>query len=246
MTARTLLVRGMLVGVAAGLLAFAFGRLFGEGPIDAAIAFESAHAGTHDHGTEPVSRAVQASLGLGVAAVGYGAAVGGMFALVFAVTYRRFSRAGARALAASLAGAGFVTLVVVPFLKYPANPPGVGSEDTVGQRTALYLLMIFISVAAAVAAALLRRSWLARWGAWNATLLAMGAFVVIVGAAIGLLPGIDEVPPDFPATVLWEFRVASVGMQLVLWATLGLLFGALTERAERVKPGALQASNVDS
>ena len=41
---------------------------------------------------------------------------------------------------------------------------------------------------------------------------------------------VDEVPEHFPATVLWQFRLAALGTQLVLWATLGLLFGWLTER----------------
>src|SRR6516162_8457849 len=36
----TLLVRGMLVGIVAGLLAFGFAKIFGEPQIDRAIAFE--------------------------------------------------------------------------------------------------------------------------------------------------------------------------------------------------------------
>jgi len=39
------------------------------------------------------------------------------------------------------------------------------------------------------------------------------------------------VPDQFPALLLWNFRIASVGAQLIMWATLGLLFGALTQRA---------------
>ena len=33
------------------------------------------------------------------------------------------------------------------------------------------------------------------------------------------------------ATLLWRFRLASLGTQAVLWTTMGLLFGALTERS---------------
>ena len=39
---RSLLVRGMLVGVLAGLLVFAFGRFVGEPQVDLAISFEAA------------------------------------------------------------------------------------------------------------------------------------------------------------------------------------------------------------
>ena len=41
------------------------------------------------------------------------------------------------------------------------------------------------------------------------------------------------VPAEFPASVLWRFRLASLGTQLVLWLGMGLIFGALTERALR-------------
>jgi hypothetical protein len=44
------------------------------------------------------------------------------------------------------------------------------------------------------------------------------------------LPPINEVPSDFPAVVLWHFRIDSLAMQAIMWATLGLVFGALTER----------------
>ena len=35
----------------------------------------------------------------------------------------------------------------------------------------------------------------------------------------------------FPAVVLWKFRVASIGAQFIMWATLGLLFVAWTQRS---------------
>jgi hypothetical protein len=50
-------------------------------------------------------------------------------------------------------------------------------------------------------------------------------------AAQIVLPDINEVPADFPATVLWKFRMASLGMQAMTWSTIGLVFGALAERS---------------
>jgi hypothetical protein len=53
------------------------------------------------------------------------------------------------------------------------------------------------------------------------------------------MPAINEVPKEFPAVVLWRFRIASMGAQLIMWTTIGLLFGALTERSlslERPSP----------
>ena len=41
--------------------------------------------------------------------------------------------------------------------------------------------------------------------------------------------------PTFPASTLWAFRLGSLLTQVGVWATLGLLFGALTDRATRAR-----------
>jgi predicted cobalt transporter CbtA len=232
---KTLLVRGMLVGLCAGLLASAFASAFGESPVDHAIAFESAQAKAAGEPAAPelVSRSVQSTIGLATGTTIYGLAFGGIFALVFAGVYGRVGRANPRTTAALLALAGFLVIVLVPFLKYPANPPSIGKPATIARRTELYFLMIAISIAAAVAAMRLYRGVLKRHGAWNAGLLAGLAFAAIVVGAQLVMPAINEVPRTFPATVLWQFRIASLGTQLTLWSTIGLGFGALAERALR-------------
>src|ERR1700722_1171935 len=165
---RTLLIRGMLVGLLAGLLVFGFGKVFGEPQVDRAISFESAWEAAKAKAEqangvpvvpepELVSRQVQAGLGLLTGTVVYATAFGGLFALVFAVADRRVVDLGPRAVSALLAASGFIAVYVVPNLKYPANPPSVGQPDTIGQRTALYFVMLALSVAAMVAAALLRK-----------------------------------------------------------------------------------------
>jgi predicted cobalt transporter CbtA len=243
-----LLLRGMLVGVVAALLAFGFAKVFGEPQIERAIAFEkqaSLAAGGHAHDghvhdghaqeahdePELVSRATQAGFGLLVGVVVYGAAIGGLFSLVFAFVNGRVGGLGPRATAALLALGAFAALVLVPALKYPANPPAVGDPDTIGARTTLFFAMLAISLAClAAAVALARRLW-ARLGGWNATLVAAASFVIVIAVVEALLPVVDEVPREFSATVLWRFRIASLGMHLVLWTTIGLVFGHLTERA---------------
>jgi predicted cobalt transporter CbtA len=246
---RALLIRGMIVGLLAGLLVFGFGRIFGEPQVDRAIGFESAlneakakveetHGIIHAvEEPELVSRTVQAGLGLFTSVMVYSSAVGGLFALVFAVADRRVVNLGPRAVSALLAASGFVAIYVVPNLKYPAGPPAVGNPDTIRERTALYFIMLAFSVAAMVAAALLRKRLAGRLDPWNAWLIAAGGYLVAVVAVASILPGIDEVPDGFPAAVLWRFRVASFGMQLVMWATIGLAFGALTERVIKPRPG---------
>jgi predicted cobalt transporter CbtA len=239
---RTLLIRGMFVGLLAGLLVFGVGRIFGEPQVDQAIGFENAldeararvaaAKGIHvEAEPERVSRAVQAGLGLFTGVVVYSAAFGGLFALVFAAADRRVIDLGPRAVSALLAASGFIAVYVVPGLKYPANPPAIGLPDTLGQRTALYFIILACSVAAMVAAAVLRQRLVARRGGWNAALIAGGCYIIAMIVVAVVLPGVNEVPEGFPAEVLWEFRVASIGMQLIMWGTIGLAFGALTERA---------------
>ena len=225
----------MLVGVVAGLLVFAFARWIGEPQVERAIAFETAADQARGEASEPemVSRRVQKSAGLLTGTVVYGAAVGGLFGLVFTFAYGRIGELGPRALAAVLAGLGFVAIVLVPQLKYPANPPAVGSPDTIGVRTGAYFLLIAASIATMVLSLQLRRGFAKRFGEWNGSLLAAGLFVVVVSVVAHFLPVVDEVPAGFPVTLMWKFRVTALEIQAVLWGTLGLGFGWLTEREHR-------------
>ena len=223
------------MGVVAGLLVFAFARWIGEPQVERAIAFETAADQARGEASEPemVSRRVQKSAGLLTGTVVYGAAVGGLFGLVFTFAYGRIGELGPRALAAVLAGLGFVAIVLVPQLKYPANPPAVGSPDTIGVRTGAYFLLIAASIATMVLSLQLRRGFAKRFGEWNGSLLAAGLFVVVVSVVAHFLPVVDEVPAGFPVTLMWKFRVAALEIQAVLWGTLGLGFGWLTESGSR-------------
>jgi hypothetical protein len=228
-----LLVRGMLAGIVAGLVTFGFAKIAGEPRVDQAISFEEHAAAARGEAPEPelVSRDTQAGLGLLTGVVTYGAAFGGLFALTFAYAWGRAGNGGVRALSATIALAAFVTLSVVPNLKYPANPPSVGDPETIGYRTGLYFLMIAVSVATLVLSLQVRRFAYARLGAWNASIAAGAVFVVVIAAVQIALPTINEVPATFPAALLWQFRLAALGMQAIMWTTIGLLFGALAERS---------------
>jgi len=245
MTGR-LLLRGMLIGLVAGLLSFCFLKLAGEPSVDRAIAFENATdeakakadeaaakgqpAPVEEAEPELVSRPVQAGIGLLTGVVVYGTAFGGLFALVFALAYRRMANLGPRATSALLAAVGIVAVYVTPMLKYPANPPSVGLPETIGMRTSLYFAMILISLAAMIATGMLRNRLNPRFGGWNSALIAGGAYIVVMVAVAFALPDVNEVPEFFPATVLWQFRIASFGGQLIMWTTLGLVFGVAAER----------------
>ena len=126
---------------------------------------------------------------------------------------------------------GFVTVYLMPFLKYPANPPSIGNPETIGYRTALYFGVVVLSIIALVAALNLGRALLGRMERWHAIMAAVTTYLVIMIAVDLVLPNINEVPSVFPAALLWQFRMVALGVQVILWTTVGLLFGDLTERA---------------
>ncbi len=228
---KNLLWRGMLAGILAALLATLFARALAEPQIDLAIGYEASHAAHHVSGSsgheeeELVSRATQKGAGLLTALALYGAAVGGIFSLVFAYGYGRFGRIGPRSFTLILAGLAFLLVVIVPGIKYPQTPPAVGNHETVGLRTAAYFAMILLSLGGAIIAGKLRTVFTRRQSGIDATLLCIGSYVLIVGIGQALLPTINEVPADFPATLLWNFRVASMATQFLLWTVIGIVFG---------------------
>ncbi|MFD3908705.1 CbtA family protein [Streptomyces sp. CB04723] len=243
---RALLVRGMLAGLIAGAFALAVAYFLGESRVDAAIALEEAHSHDHGGGEELVTRTMQATGGLATGVLVFGVAAGGIAALVVCYALGRIGRFGPRATAALIAGAALLTVYVVPFLKYPANPPAVGNPDTIGKRTTLFFLMVALSVLLAVAAVIFGKRLAPRLGNWNATTAAGAGYVVVIGLAYAFLPSFDEVGKDFPATLLWEFRLSTLAVQTTLWTVFGLVFGYLTERvlapAARTAPSRVASS----
>ena len=252
---RTLLIRGLLAGLIAGVCGFAIAKTLGEPQFDKAIAFESVVSATAGaasvhhaaHEEALVSRTLQSSAGLGTGALIYGIALGSIFAIAFAAVYGRGGGSfhSAKPTAAVLGLLGFVAIYLTPILKYPANPPAIGDGDTIGRRTALFLVMILCSVVAMVASGLWWRRLVERTSRWNATLIGAATYIVTMIVVFVVLPGIDEVPQigipgiisaagngtiTFPPTILWRFRVASLAIQVVLWAGIALAFGTLASK----------------
>ena len=248
--------RGLLAGALAGLSAFLYARVFVEPVISRAIDYEedrgemraAMRGGMHEHGMELFTRDVQSWAGMGFGVLAFSVAMGGLFAVAFVVAYLRFPGLSVRMLSVLLATGAFVTVYLVPFVKYPANPPGIGEADTIRERTGLYLLMIVTSVVLALGALWLGRRLVPRLGAWGATLLAMGGYLVAVGLVTWALPPVAQTPqplidtsgtiryPGFPADDLYHFRLYAVGTQVVIWVIIGLVFGNLASRLLEGQP----------
>jgi hypothetical protein len=273
---KRLILRGLIAGAIGGLLAFVFARIFAEPQIQKAIDYESARDAAQEaldkaaglpasaEGMEVFSRTIQANVGIGVALIFFGAAMGALFAVAYAICLGRTGRIRPRSLAVLVAGGGFLSLYLVPFIKYPANPPAIGHGDTIQLRSSFYLLMVACSVLFLILTVWLGRRLQARFGTWNATLIAGGVFIVATGIVMLVLPSFGEfaankqfhsptetpgpltdangkiVFPGFPADLLYNFRLYSIGAQLILWTAIGLTFGPMAERL--LEPRAARAN----
>ncbi|GAA4502993.1 CbtA family protein [Actinoallomurus oryzae] len=164
---RRFIVRGLLVGAIGGILAFVFARIFAEPQIQAAIDYESGRdaaqalldraAGITPEaaGSDLFSRTVQANVGIGAGVIVFGAAMGGLYVVAYLLACGRTGNLRPRTLALLVALGGFLGFYLIPFVKYPANPPAIGHEETIRARGGLYLLMVGFSIAFLVLAVLL-------------------------------------------------------------------------------------------
>jgi Probable cobalt transporter subunit (CbtA) len=274
---KRLILRGLIAGALGGLLAFVFARIFAEPQIQKAIDYESARDAAQEaldkaagqsvpaEGMEVFSRTIQANVGIGVALIFFGAAMGALFAVAYAICLGRTGRIRARNLAVLVAGGAFLSMYLVPFIKYPANPPAIGNGDTIQQRSSFYLLMVACSILFLILTVWLGKRLQARFGTWNATLIAGAVFIAATAIVMLILPSYGELAankqfhqptetpapltdpsgkivfPGFPADLLFNFRLYSIGAQLVLWTAIGLLFGPMAERL--LEPRAARAGD---
>jgi predicted cobalt transporter CbtA len=227
---------GALAGLAGGLASGLFLALLGERSINDAIALERAgQTGPHD---EVFSRGVQQVGGvLGVGIVGV--CLGVVFAVVFVAVRHRLSGVDDWRRSAQLSALAFVSIALVPFLKYPGNPPAVGDPETITERTVLYVTMVIWSCVATFAAYRLSLHLRAHRVPDSRRVPAVAAlYVVLVAAALLLLPASPDTV-GAPATLIWRFRTASLGGSALFWSVLGATFGWLLIRAPRHARGRL-------
>jgi Probable cobalt transporter subunit (CbtA) len=215
-----LILRGALSGAVAGILGFAFAKIFAEPVINQAIAYESGRddilaalnqaAGrvvTPD-GPEIFSRSIQTTIGVGSGIVAFSAAMGALVAVAYLVLHGRF-QVRPRNLVWLIAGFGFLGVYLLPFVKYPANPPAIGHAFTITTRSQLYLALVACSLTLLGLAAYLARKLSPRLGTLPAVLLSAAGFLVVFSVLIGLLPSLGDLPANVAATNQFGFARAA-------------------------------------
>ena len=218
---RRCLGRGAVAGLAGGAAMAVVLAVAGEGPIGRAIALEAGGSG------EVFSRGAQQAGGAAGALL-FGMAAGALMAVVFALVRHRMAAADDWRAAVTLAATSFATVFLVPFLRYPANPPGVGDPETIGLRQGLYVVVLVLGVLGTMAAIALGQRLRGQLGssAWPVTLVAYAAYCAALYAT--LPPNPDPTP--IPADLLAAFRLRSVLGLLIYWGVFAAAFGLLVNR----------------
>lgn len=275
---KKLILRGMLAGLVGGVLAWLFALWLAEPVVDAAIEYEGARdealskldglsnvGGAASDAPPLISRTVQSGLGIGVGTILFAVAMGALVAVAYSLCLGRTGAVRARPLALLVTAAGFVTVFLIPFAKYPTNPPAASTDDTIRDRGTLFLVVLGVAVLGLIAAVVVGQALKGKFGTWTASVIAGVGYLVGIVVLFLVLPPLGhlsanvaatgfersaETPPPlrddtgnivfpgFPADVLAEFRVYSVGTQLILWSVIGLVFAPLADRVLRERTGA--------
>lgn len=215
-----IVLRGALAGVIAGIIGFVFAKIFAEPVINQAIDYESGRddvlgklneaAGGMPgmEGPEIFSRTVQSTVGVATGVIAFSAAMGALVAVVYVALHGRV-HVRPRNLAWMIAAFGFLGVFLLPFFKYPANPPAIGHDFTVVTRGHLYLTMVAGSVILLGLAAYLFRVLLHRFSTGVAVALSTAAFAVVFGVLISVLPSLGDLPANVEATSQFGFARAA-------------------------------------
>ena len=194
MEIRTVL-RGAPAGATAGLLGFVFARVFAEPVINKAISYESgrddilaalnraAVRPAAPDGPEIFSRTIQSTIGIASGIIAFSAAMGALVAVAYVLMHSRF-QIRPRNLVWLIAGFGFLGIYLLPFVKYPANPPATGHTFTIVTRGHLYLAMVGSSLILLGLAVLLARWLMRRYSMTTAVVLSAAAFPVVYSVLI--------------------------------------------------------------
>ena len=214
----------LLAGLIAGAAAAGFHFFFTEPLIDRAIEIEEVLGQAKGEAPkEPVvsRRAQKAGLVLGFLL--YGGVWGLLFGVILYLSRGWFPPWSDSRFGLTLVAALGWSAAILPFLKYPANPPGVGDPETIGTRQLLFLSVLALSVIGTfvffrlLSLPRLRRNWI-----WP-----VGGYILYLLAVYLLLPGNPDAV-DMPPDIVWKFRALSLTGLLLFWGVLAGVFAWLS------------------
>jgi hypothetical protein len=147
----------------------------------------------------------------------YGAIMGVVY--TFARNYLPFKSDKSKAIL--LAGLMFLALYLVPFSKYPANPPAVGNPDTISLRDHLYITYQITSVAVALAMGILFFKYREIKGIHY---IIPAAYILIITSMYYIWPSIPD-KIEISMSVVNMFRAITGFTMGVFFSMIGVFFG---------------------
>lgn len=150
-----------------------------------------------------------------------GTSVGALFGIIYALSRHVLPQGNDLKKTFTLAGVMWLSIYIIPFLKYPANPPTVGDPETVVLRAVLYLSFIVISGFGAVAFYQLSKK--IKSTSKIIPVVGYGVFIAIVFALMP--PNPDEITA--PMDLVNGFRAMSVVAVSTFWVSIAVILGIL-------------------
>ena len=226
----------LLSGAIAGTLLGLINQVVVEPYIDKAIGIQTQAAINAGQIVDPMQQSTYRTWQKGgeiAAGTIYGISLSALFGVIFAYSRNSILLPGSnnKKKALVLAGIMFFVLFLIPTLKYPANPPGVGNPQTIYYREILYVGFIATSGFTALALAFIHK----RFGNNNPLssktviiMLTVIYAIVLVIAYVSFPPNPDKV--TMPADFISNFRIAGAFTIGLFWWLLGITLGSFWDR----------------
>ncbi len=117
----------------------------------------------------------------------------------------------------------YSVMFMIPFLKYPGNPPAVGNPATIYLRESLFLGYLAVSTITTLSLGIVFYKF--RQVKHISIIIPLVYAIIISSAFILFPPNPDKI--SIPMDLVNSFRIASASTQLVFWIVLGTTFGLL-------------------
>ena len=153
-----------------------------------------------------------------------GTSIGALFGIVYALSRRALPQGNDMKKTFVLAAVMWFSMYIIPFLKYPANPPTVGDGETVVLRAILYLSFIVISGFGVVGFYQVYKRL-----EKSKKMVAVAGYTAFIGIVFVLMPpNPDEITA--PMDLVNGFRAMSVVAVTIFWIALAFILGAFWQK----------------
>ena len=161
-----------------------------------------------------------------------GMAYGGLMGVVYIFARKYLPFSDDRKKAILLAALMYLAFYLVPFSKYPANPPSVGDTHTIGLRDHLYTSYQIASVSAALAMGIL----FFKFRKVNKIKYSIPAIYILLITSIYFIwePNPDKITT--PIIVVNTFRALTGVTMAIFFTLIGVFFGLLWNKFKPYEP----------